>query len=76
MRGHDHSEMMQHVRHRHLRGIRVAEHDHSHRIANQNHRNAGFIEQFRRRIIIRRERGDLLTALFHGANGFDGDFHL
>ncbi len=68
------ADMMLHLRHRHVRGVRIAEHDHAQRIADENQRNARLVEQLRHRKIIGRERGDLFAARFHGADGFGGDF--
>ncbi len=69
------AHVMFHLRHGDMRRVRIAEHDHAQRIADQHQRNAGFIEQPRHREIIRRQRGDLFAARFHGADGFGGDLH-
>ena len=40
----------------------------------RNERNARFIQQFRHRKIISRERGDFFAATFHRADRFNGNF--
>ena len=51
----------------------VTLHDHAERVADQQHVDAGFVEQPRERGVVRGEHGDLLAALLHLPEGLDGD---
>ena len=64
------ADVMLHLGHGDMRRVRIAQHHHAQRIADQNQRNAGLIEQACHRKIIGGERGNLLAARFHGADGF------
>src|ERR1051325_3343919 len=56
---------MQHFVQRYIRRIVVTEDHHAYRVAHENDVDATLIEQARSRIIVRRQRRDLLTAFFH-----------
>ena len=62
------ADVMLHFRHRDMRRVRITEHDHAERIADEQKWHARFIEQFRHRKIISRERGNFFAARFHRAN--------
>ena len=57
------ADVVRHLVHRDVRGVRIAEHDHAERIAHEQQRHAAFVEQARHRIIISGERGDFLATL-------------
>ena len=59
---------------RHVRGVRIAQHHHAQRIADEEQRNARLVQQPGHRKIVSGERGDLFAARFHRANGFGGYF--
>src|ERR1700730_8573412 len=65
--------MMQHLFERDVRRIFVSQHDHADGVADQNDVDPALVEQARRRIIIRGQRGDLLSAPLHFAKIFHGD---
>jgi hypothetical protein len=52
--------VLKHFVNRYLQRVFLAQHDHSKRIANKNDVHAGFVEQTRSRIVIRRQASDFL----------------
>ena len=62
----DGARMVDHHVERDGKGVVVAEHNHAERIADQNHIDAGAIQQARHREIVRGPDGDLFAAFFHG----------
>ena len=63
--------VMPHVLQRHQRRVRIAEHHHAERIADQHEIDSALIQQPRRGIIIGRERCDLFSAALHRVKGGD-----
>ncbi len=68
------ADVMFHLSHRHMRRVRITEHDHAQRIADEDERYARLVEQLCHRKIVGGERGDFFAARFHGANGINRDF--
>ena len=54
----------------------VAGHDVRGRVAYQNHVHSGFVDEFCHRVVVGREHGDFLAALFHFDKARSGDFAL
>jgi len=51
---------VQHLVDRYLQSVLLSEYDHAERIANENDIHAGFIEQTRSRIVVRRQASNFL----------------
>ncbi len=60
----DGSCVVKHIRHGHLGGIRIAKHDHSQRISNEDQIQAAVVEEARRGVIIGCETGEAATSSF------------
>ena len=69
-------DMVPHLGERNLCRVGITEDDHADRIAHQNERHAGLVEQSRGRIIVGGQRRDFLAARLGRANPVGGDFLL
>src|SRR5215831_19506378 len=56
---------MQHLVQRYIRSVLITENYHAYGVAHKDNVDATLIEQTCGRIIVRRQRGNLLTALLH-----------
>jgi hypothetical protein len=65
-----------HLLHRHVRGVRITQHHHAQRISDQDQRQPRLVQQLRHGKIVRRERGNFLAAGFARPDRFGGDFVL
>src|SRR4030095_72702 len=63
---------MQHLVQCYIRSVLIPENYHAYRVAHKDDVDATLIEQTRGGIIVRRERGNLLTAMLHLAKIFHG----
>ena len=59
---HDGARVMEHVVERHGERVLVAEHDHAHRVADQDARPRRLVQQARHRRVVGGQHGDLLAA--------------
>ena len=60
----DGSSVVKHIPHGHLGGIRIAKHDHSQRISNEDQIQSAVVEEARRGVIIGCETGEAATSSF------------